>query len=119
MELYSRFFKRDPGSFFLFGPRGTGKSTLVTTLFPDAYVIDLLSPEEFQKMTSRPETLSELIEGNPRQKNEERKFLIPWLRSCPAPKVWIAECAAAEDVYAMVILLIEEGLYDKRVSLYD
>lgn len=42
-----------------------------------------------------------------------RKVLVPWLRSCPAPKVWIAECAAAEDVYSLAILLAEEGLHNK------
>lgn len=44
---------------------------------------------------------------------ELRKTLVPWLRSCPAPKVWVTECASAEDVYAIVILLVEEGLYGK------
>lgn len=42
-----------------------------------------------------------------------RKTLVPWLRSCPAPKIWIAECAAAEDVYAIAIMLMEENLYHK------
>jgi chemotaxis protein methyltransferase CheR len=35
------------------------------------------------------------------------------LRSRPAPKVWIAECVAAEDVFAMAILLHEEEVYDR------
>ena len=30
-------------SFFLLGPRGSGKSTWLRAIFPDAYVIDLLS----------------------------------------------------------------------------
>jgi predicted AAA+ superfamily ATPase len=41
----------DADSFFLFGARGVGKSTLVRSQFPDALVIDLLSPateREFQ-----------------------------------------------------------------------
>ena len=44
---------------------------------------------------------------------ELRKILAPWLRSSPAPKVWIAECSAPEDVYAIAILLMEEGVYYK------
>lgn len=50
---------------------------------------------------------------HPKHMRELRKALIPWLRSCPAPKIWIAECSAAEDVYAMAIMLMEEGVYHK------
>lgn len=50
---------------------------------------------------------------HPKHMREMRKILIPWLHSCPAPKVWIAECSAAEDVYAIAIMLMEEGLYHK------
>lgn len=35
-ELQSRFFEPPAGSFFLFGPRGTGKTTLLRQAFPDA-----------------------------------------------------------------------------------
>lgn len=44
-----------------------------------------------------------------------RATLVPYLRSCPLPKIWIAESTSAEDVFALVILLIEEGLYDKTL----
>ena len=44
-----------------------------------------------------------------------RQTLCPYLRSCPLPKIWIAESTSAEDVFALVILLIEEGLYDKTL----
>lgn len=50
---------------------------------------------------------------HPKHMKELRAVLIPWLRSCPAPKVWIAECASAEDVYATAIMLMEEGVYHK------
>lgn len=50
---------------------------------------------------------------HPKHMRELRKILIPWLRSCPAPKIWIAECSAAEDVYAIAIMLMEEGVYHK------
>ena len=42
-----------------------------------------------------------------------RTVLVPWLRSCPAPKIWIAECAAAEEVFELAILLQEENLHHK------
>ena len=37
-------------SFFLLGPRGTGKSTWLRTLFPEAYLIDLLSEATYQDL---------------------------------------------------------------------
>ncbi|MEK7384000.1 MAG: hypothetical protein AAB262_12045, partial [Elusimicrobiota bacterium] len=42
MDNVGRFFKTPPDSFFLFGPRGTGKSTLLKENFPDALFVDLL-----------------------------------------------------------------------------
>ena len=36
MELVRRFFQAPKESFFLFGPRGTGKSTWLRRTFPDA-----------------------------------------------------------------------------------
>lgn len=44
-----------------------------------------------------------------------RATVVPFLRSCPLPKVWIAESTSAEDVFSLVILLIEESLYDKTL----
>lgn len=42
-----------------------------------------------------------------------RAALGPWLRSCPSPKVWIAECTSMEEMATLAILLAEEGIYDK------
>jgi predicted AAA+ superfamily ATPase len=69
MERLSRFFKAPAGSFFLFGPRGTGKSTWLKQALPDAPVIDLLDPESQRLYSARPERLRELVAGNPRAKN--------------------------------------------------
>ena len=41
-HLLKRLFQAPANSFFLFGPRGTGKSTLCRKIFPDAFYIDLL-----------------------------------------------------------------------------
>ena len=68
MEIKSRFFN-DPGvNFFLFGPRGTGKSTWLKMQFKEALYIDLLSPDLFRLYSARPERLREIIEGNPDKK---------------------------------------------------
>jgi chemotaxis protein methyltransferase CheR len=39
----------------------------------------------------------------------------PLLRSYATPKVWLTECASAEEVFALAILLEEEGLSDKAL----
>ncbi len=68
MELTTRYFT-DPGmSFFLFGPRGTGKTTWLKRQYKDALFIDLLSPELFRLYSARPERLREAVEGNPDKK---------------------------------------------------
>ena len=41
-------------SFFLMGPRGSGKSTWLRSIFPDAQVIDLLSEEKYQQLLANP-----------------------------------------------------------------
>jgi predicted AAA+ superfamily ATPase len=63
MELLSRFFKGSEQSFFLFGPRGTGKSTWLKQHYPDAVMIDLLAPELFRAYSARPERLREITDG--------------------------------------------------------
>lgn len=48
-----------PGTetFFLWGPRQTGKSTLLKAAYPDAVWIDLLKAEEFRRYLNNPEFL--------------------------------------------------------------
>ena len=41
MQLIDRFFQEPERNFFLFGPRGTGKSTLLQAHFPDALWIEM------------------------------------------------------------------------------
>jgi len=66
--IYPRFFKVPSTNYFLFGPRGTGKSTLLKLLYPEALVVDLLLPDVYRKYLARPERLIELIRGNPDKK---------------------------------------------------
>lgn len=52
------------GSFFLFGPRGTGKSTLVKSLIDrNTLYIDFLDPETFRIYSAFPETLMKTIDA--------------------------------------------------------
>ncbi len=66
MELQSRFFQPSEDSFFLFGPRGTGKSTWLRHVMPDAMIIDLLDPDSARELVARPERLLDLVRGTPR-----------------------------------------------------
>ena len=69
MESYiPRFFEAPKQSFFLFGPRGTGKSTFLMNQYPDALWIDLLKPDIFRTYVARPERIIELARGNPEKK---------------------------------------------------
>ena len=62
---YKRLFQPPEQSFFLFGPRGTGKSTLIYKEFKDALWIDLLKPDVLRSYSARPERLFEVVKGNP------------------------------------------------------
>jgi predicted AAA+ superfamily ATPase len=53
----------EPGTetFFLWGPRQTGKSTLLRNAYPGAFVVDLLKSEEYRRYLERPELLRRRI----------------------------------------------------------
>ena len=71
MEIIDRFFQAPKASFFLFGPRGTGKSTFVHQHFKNAIYIDLLDPERVRSFSAMPERLKEVIEAQP-----ESRFIV-------------------------------------------
>ena len=51
-------------SFFLFGPRGTGKTTWVKSKFPKALYLDLLEAELFNDLLANPQRLENFIPKN-------------------------------------------------------
>ena len=60
--MYSRIIKPpEKKSFFLFGPRGTGKTTWVTSCFPDALYLDLLEAEIYNDLLANPQRLENLV----------------------------------------------------------
>lgn len=94
METYiPRFFKPPKQSFFLFGPRGTGKSTFLERHYPDALWIDLLKPDVFRTYVARPERIIELVRGNPGKKN-----------------IIVDEVQKVPDILSAVHSLIEEKI---------
>jgi uncharacterized protein len=52
-------------SFFLLGPRGTGKSTWLLHVYPKAARIDLLQPEQERLYLAAPERLREIVDSLP------------------------------------------------------
>lgn len=63
--MYSRLLKPPKSkSFFLFGPRGTGKTTWVKTNFPGELYLDLLEAELFNDLLANPQRIENFIPKN-------------------------------------------------------
>jgi predicted AAA+ superfamily ATPase len=65
MDILARYLTPAKQSFFLFGPRGTGKSLWVKSQFPNALFLDFLLPETFRTYSAYPERLREIIGADP------------------------------------------------------
>lgn len=52
------------GSFFLFGPRGTGKTVWLAQQFPEAYTINLLEADVRRSLMAHPENLANIVAAN-------------------------------------------------------
>ena len=60
--MYTRLLKHpEKKSFFLFGPRGTGKTTWLKAQFPQALYFDLLDAEVYNDLLARPHRLAQMI----------------------------------------------------------
>ncbi|MFA5975524.1 MAG: AAA family ATPase [Elusimicrobiota bacterium] len=68
-------------SCFLWGPRQTGKSTLLRGLLPDANYVDLLLSDQFEHFSRRPASLRENILADPRRR--ERIVIIDEVQKLP------------------------------------
>ena len=65
MAFLGRFFEPPAASYYLFGPRGTGKSAWTQRRYPDGVRIDLLHPATLQRYRARPERLFEAVRAQP------------------------------------------------------
>lgn len=64
--MFTRMQKAPSGkSFFLFGPRGTGKSTWIREQLRPALVLDLLDAATWQRLLARPGDLEALVAAAP------------------------------------------------------
>ena len=99
MTTLPRFLPLPRGSFFLFGPRGTGKTTWLRSVLPHALVVDLLKPEEYRRLSARPERLRELVRA-----------------TAPGSDVVVDEIQRVPELLNVVHDLMESG-YEHRFVL--
>jgi predicted AAA+ superfamily ATPase len=59
--VYSRSQTLPETSFFLFGPRGTGKSSWVGSALADATIVDLLEADTFLRLQAAPDRLEGMV----------------------------------------------------------
>lgn len=91
MENVIRFFHASSKSYFIFGPRGTGKSTWLKLHYPDGMFIDLLEPDTYRNYRTFPERLQEFVLAQ----NTTHTFIIDEVQKAP-------------DLLSVVHLLIEK-----------
>ena len=66
--MFARLYRPPAASYFLFGPRGTGKSTWLQARYAGALWIDLNDPENTRFYAAGPERLRATIAANPRRR---------------------------------------------------
>ena len=65
LTMFPRLLRPPERSFFLLGPRGTGKTTWLRSVFPDAVWFDLLRTQTLLDLSRRPEMFRQQIEARP------------------------------------------------------
>ena len=100
MTEHPRFLRAPKGHFFLFGPRGTGKSSWLRAHLDAGLWIDLLDPAQERDLQARPESLRERVEGMARPGD-----------------IVIDEVQRAPGVLTVVHALIEEKKRGRRFVL--
>ena len=79
MNLVRRFFQLPSQSCFIFGPRGTGKSTWLTSHLPDAHVINLLDDLAYRTYQAQPERLLGVV----RAQKDKKIFILDEIQRVP------------------------------------
>ncbi len=69
-------------TFFLWGPRQAGKSTLLRRRYPDARLVDLLKTDDFRRYATRPELLRQELEAE--RPAPDRQIVIDEVQRVPA-----------------------------------
>ena len=79
METIRRYVEPVKQSFFLLGPRGTGKSTTIKAQYPEALYVDLLLPDVFRAYLARPERLREVVLAH----KDKKVFVLDEIQKVP------------------------------------
>jgi predicted AAA+ superfamily ATPase len=66
LAMYTRLLRPPERSFFLFGPRGTGKTTWLRQAFPRALWFDLVRDVEVLRLMRDPDAFRQAVEASPR-----------------------------------------------------
>lgn len=80
MKTIHRFLRAPEDHFFLFGPRGTGKSTWLKDTLSGAVFLDFLKPATLRTFQAHPERFREFVDGHP----GARTFVVDEVQRCPA-----------------------------------
>ncbi len=72
MKYLNRLLKVPKSNFFLFGCRGTGKSTWIKKIFPHAHIISLLDEKLYQTYLAAPDLFADEI----RAKNNSNEWIV-------------------------------------------
>lgn len=77
------------------------------------------------RLLREPEVLHQVIDAltvqvselfrDPEHFRALRHEVVPYLRTFPSLKVWVAGCANGEELYSLAILFAEEGLLDRTI----
>ncbi len=65
-KFRKRFFQAPNDNFFIFGPRGTGKSTWLKETYPNSYRIDLLDDKTYRSHIAQPDRIKQIVRANPK-----------------------------------------------------
>ena len=107
MKNIHRFFRPSQSSYFLFGPRGTGKSTFLKQYYKDAEWINLLDPEAFRVYSNLVQVLSSLLKWKMLHDFALRIFVdCAHFLQC-TPCLYIESCyIAAVNVYSLTMFTV-------------
>lgn len=98
MRFIERLFPLPTQSYFLLGPRGTGKSTLIRNAYPDALWIDLLRPDVYRNFLARPERLYELLAAS-----ASKTVIIDEVQKLPALLTVVHEVIEQKKGYCFIL----------------
>lgn len=80
MESVIRYFQPPKKSYFLFGPRGSGKSTWTEQFYANAAILNLLEPDTYRIYKAAPERLNDFVRTH---QNNTTTFIIDEVQKSP------------------------------------